>query len=105
MARRRPNLRSDGILTARLYGVAQRHAALGTADTDEAVAELHEVTTRPDLLALTAGALGGGDDLWKERQEAAVDLLLRVGADRELFEKHRAETRARLEGGGDAWTI
>jgi hypothetical protein len=54
-------------LTARLYGVAQRHAALGTADTDEAVAELHEVTTRPDLLALTADALGGGDDLWKER--------------------------------------
>ena len=100
MARRRPDMQSDRILIARLYGVTQRHASHGTADTDEAVAELHGITTRPDLLALAAGALGGGYDEWEERQEAAVRLLLRAGADPELYEAHRAATRQRLDSTG-----
>jgi hypothetical protein len=87
-----------------LYGVAQRHAALGTAGTDEAVAELHEITRRPDLLARTAGVLGGGYDEWIERQEAAVRLLLRAGADPGLYEVHRDETRQRLDSGWGRWS-
>ena len=97
-------MQSDRILTARLYGVAQRHAALGTAYTDEAVAELRAITTRSDLLAQTAGALGGGDDEWAERQQAAVRLLLRAGADPDLYERHRRETRRRLDSGWGKWS-
>ncbi len=85
----------DRVLVARLYGAAGRHASHGVAE-EQAVAELHEITTRPDLLGRAAGMFSASGDPWPEWNSRAVRLLLVAGADPEVLATTAAEVAERL---------
>lgn len=83
MPRRRPTQAEERIAIARLDGSARRLLAAGVSD-ERAVAEVHEITRDPELLARAAGsALGSwrADPVksWQGRDVAG--LLARAGAD------------------------
>ena len=73
----------DRVLVARLYGAAGRHASHGIAE-EPAIAELHEITTRPDLLGRAAA---GEDRLapYSEVDEAVRPLLEEFGPPRKSY--------------------
>lgn len=91
----RSSVDADRVLVARLYGAAGRHASLGVAEED-ALAELHEITTRPDLLGRAAGMFAASEDPWPEWNNRAVRLLLVAGADPEVLATTAAEVAERL---------
>lgn len=80
---------------ARLYGAAGRHANQGLPE-QEAIAELHAITTRPDLLGQAAGMFQASDDPWPERNRRAARLLLAAGADPDVAAASATRVRERL---------
>lgn len=86
----------DQIAVAMLWGHAQRCVA-NKFPVDEAVKGLQEISTRPDLLAETAGTMAGSADarMPGERTWAidAARLLVRAGADVELLPRWIAQGR------------
>lgn len=77
----------DQIAFASLWGHAERCMAKRFA-VAEAVAGLREITTRPDLLAQTAGTMAGSAEPGRPERQWRIDaarLLVRAGADRALL--------------------
>ena len=87
MARDHPAPDRDRLLTARLDGIAWRHARWGgltEADKAAGVAELHEVAgDRCDLLTevagLPLGTAGGKGQEYQARGQAIAELCLMAG--------------------------
>lgn len=77
----------DGIAVARLTGAAH-YARTQHMTTDQSVAHLRDISTRPDLLAQAAGILAGGGKVhigyWPWAL-ADARLLVQAGADRTLL--------------------
>jgi|SRR5579859_1766692 len=77
----------DQLAVAMLWGHAERCVAKSIL-VDEALSGLRQISTRPDLLAQTAGLIAGSADsgtperAWRIR---AARLLIQAGADRELL--------------------
>lgn len=84
---------------ADLSGLAKRYGIgdLAAAPRDEAVAELHAVTTDPQLLGIAAGvAMADPNGI----SGPMVELLRAAGADMAVAEEHATEVRERLESQG-----
>jgi len=95
---------SDGILYARISGVASRHASGRVSDTARAraVADLAELAAgRSDLLARYAGLAVGvhEGDLDEERYLRAAQLCIDAGADTSLIPRWIDEGRSRARAG------
>ena len=105
MAHDRPGPDRDRLLTARLTGIAQRHAHRGDiteAETVAAAAELREIAgDRPDLAAEVAGlALGTSESRGPEYVaggQAVAELCIAAGADESLIPQWIEEGRRRAE--------
>jgi len=81
----------DRLLVAQLFGTARHHARYQEpteAETAAAVAELQEITRRPDLLAEVAGILIGAHagKLDETRAKAAAGFCVAAGAGPEDLE-------------------
>jgi hypothetical protein len=93
---------SDRLITARLMGVAKRHAPWQEPTQDEmdaAVPELREIAgDRPDLLAEVAGILLGASqgELDEPRSKAAASFCIAAGADESLILGWIEEGRRRV---------
>jgi hypothetical protein len=93
---------ADRLLTARLMGVAKRHAPWREPtqdETDAAVPELREIAgDRPDLLAEVAGILLGASEgeLDEPRSKAAASFCIAAGADQSLIPGWVEEGRRRI---------
>jgi hypothetical protein len=93
---------SDRLLTARLMGVAKRHAPWREPtqdETDAAVPQLREIAgDRPDLLAEVAGILLGASqgELDEPRSKAAASFCIAAGADESLIPGWIEEGRRRV---------
>jgi hypothetical protein len=93
---------ADRLLTARLMGVAKRHARWREPtqdETDAAVPELREIAgDRPDLLAEVAGVLLGASEgeLEELRSKAAASFCIAAGADETLILGWIEEGRRRV---------
>jgi hypothetical protein len=102
MAYNRRASEADRLLTARLMGVAKRHAHWREPtqdETDAAVAELREVAgDRPDLLAEVAGTLLGASEgePHEPRSKAAAGFCTAAGADESLIPGWVEEGRRRV---------
>ena len=92
---RRSAAAADRILVARLYGAAGRHVRCEVPE-EAAIAELHQITTRPDLLGWAAGMFSASEDPWPEWNSQAVRLLLSAGADPEVLAAAAVEVAERL---------
>ena len=93
---------SDRLLTARLMGVAKRHAHWREPtqdETDAAVPELREIAgDRSDRLAEVAGILLGASEgeLDEPRSKAAASFCVAAGADQSLIPGWIEEGRRRV---------
>ena len=93
---------TDRLLTARLMGVAKRHAHWREPtqdETDTAAAKLQEVAgDRPDLLAEVAGILLGASEGEPDepRSKAAAGFCIAAGADESLIPGWVEEGRRRV---------
>lgn len=85
--------RRDRIAVAQLCGTVQRHAGQDST-TDEAVAELHTITTDPHLLAHATTSTD------RRIHGRVVELLLAAGADPQALAQAQAEVDANSVGGG-----
>src|SRR5580700_4373654 len=91
----------DRLVIAVLSGAAKRHAQwrdLAEAETEVAVAELHEIANgRSDLLAETAGILLGASEGRPNEpvSKAAAQLCIAAGADESLIPQWIDEGRRR----------
>jgi hypothetical protein len=105
MAHDRPGPGRDRLLTARLTGIAGRHARWGDLTEDQAaaaVAELREVAGgRTDLLAEVAGiAVGTSEvrgDEYQVQAQAVADLCIAAGADEQSIPAWAEEGKRRAE--------
>lgn len=92
----------DRLLTARLMGVAKRHARWREPtqdETDAAVPELRAIAgDRPDLLAEVAGVLLGASEgeLDEPRSKAAASFCIAAGANQNLIPGWIEEGRRRV---------
>ena len=107
----------DQLLGARLSGVAG-FCVENRVPREEAIRQLHEVSSRPDLLGIEAGrewAARDVDPVWYPWAAAKLELLVAAGADREVAEWSRAEALPVLglgshaiavqpRGTGEGWT-
>jgi len=90
----------DRLLVAALFGTARHHARYQPpteSETEAAVAELREITSRPDLLAEVAGVLIGAHagKLDETRAKVAAGFCVAAGADPEHLEWWVATGRER----------
>jgi hypothetical protein len=98
----------DGILRARISGIARRHArwgALTEAEETEGAAELREVADgRTDLLAQEAGVELGFAESQGEHERARAEQIARLcrmaGADEDLIPRWTEVGRERAEQAG-----
>jgi hypothetical protein len=105
MAHDRPGPDRDRLLTARLTGIAGRHARWGDLTEDQAaaaVAELREVAAgRTDLLAEVAGITLGTSEArgpgYTALGQAVADLCRAAGADEQAIPAWAEEGKRRAE--------
>jgi len=105
MAHDHPEPDADRMLTAKLTGIARRHARWGDLDDDQAaaaVAELREVADgRADLLAEVAGISLGASEArgpgYEALGQAVAELCRAAGADEEAIPAWTEEGRRRAE--------
>lgn len=77
----------DGITVARLNG-ASGYVLTHKLPLDEAIARLHAISTRPDLLAQAAGIIAGASSqgmCHQPTEMARARVLVEAGADRGLL--------------------
>jgi hypothetical protein len=90
---------AERLALAELQGIARRRTTGRDSDRprEEAVAELHAVTTDPRLLGIAAGMVAAEPS---GTGGPVAELLLDAGGDRDVASEHARQTRARLEATG-----
>lgn len=92
---------TDGVVVAMLWGASERLAAQ-RIPLEQALAELREITDRPDLLARCAGVMAGSAEPRLGSRQQRIDaarLLVRAGADREQLPRWLRQGRDNVSHG------